>query len=164
VVQTLAVALRKLRMNLPLLLLESRIMGSRDSSVGIATRLRDGGPNSSRGSIPGGGKRLSSPQRPDRLWGPLSLLSNGYRGTLSLGVKRRGEGEAEHSPPSTEVKNGGAIPPFTIRLHGVRMLLRESEYRWQLILGTLQVKAVRGSFQRFVPGLRNRPWEKSQST
>jgi hypothetical protein len=32
------------------------------------------------GSIPGGRwKFFSSPPRPDRLWGPSSLLSNGYR-------------------------------------------------------------------------------------
>jgi hypothetical protein len=32
-----------------------------------------------RGSIPGGGwEFFSSPPRPERLWGPPSLLSNGY--------------------------------------------------------------------------------------
>jgi hypothetical protein len=46
--------------------------------VGIATGLYG---LEDRGSIPGRGKRFfSSPQRPDRLWGPSSLLSNGYRG------------------------------------------------------------------------------------
>jgi hypothetical protein len=36
------------------------------------------------------GKRFfSSPQRPDLLWGPPSLLSNGYRGLL-LGGKEAG--------------------------------------------------------------------------
>jgi hypothetical protein len=34
---------------------------------------------------------LSSPLRPDRLWGPPCLLSTGYQG-LSLGVKRPGRG------------------------------------------------------------------------
>jgi hypothetical protein len=42
-----------------------------------------------RGSIPGRGKgfffRLLCP---DRLWGPPSLLYNGYRGVLSPGLKR----------------------------------------------------------------------------
>jgi hypothetical protein len=34
------------------------------------------------------------------------------------GVKRQGH-ETYHSPPSiVEVKNGGAIPPLPIRLHG----------------------------------------------
>jgi hypothetical protein len=47
-----------------------------DSSVGIEAGYGLDG----RGSIPGRDKRPSStPQRPDRLWGPPSLLSNGYR-------------------------------------------------------------------------------------
>jgi hypothetical protein len=55
---------------------------------------------------------FSTPQSPGRLWGPLSLLSNGYRGALFPGVKRLGR-EADHSPPSSsEVKNGGAVPPL----------------------------------------------------
>jgi hypothetical protein len=51
-------------------------------------------------------KTFSSPPRPERLWGPPSLLSNGYwGGGFSLGVKRPGR-EADHSPPSSaEVKN-----------------------------------------------------------
>jgi hypothetical protein len=28
---------------------------------------------------------LSSPRRPDRLWGPFNLLSNGYQGLLPRG-------------------------------------------------------------------------------
>jgi hypothetical protein len=55
-------------------------------------------------SIPGRGWEFSSsPPRPQRLWGPPSLLSNGYQGALSLGVKRPGR-EADYSPPSAEVK------------------------------------------------------------
>jgi hypothetical protein len=50
-----------------------------------------------------------------RFWGPSSLLSNGYRGAISPGLKWPGH-EAEQSPPySAQVKNGAAIPP----LHGV---------------------------------------------
>jgi hypothetical protein len=80
-----------------------------DSDVGIAMGYRLDDP----GSIPNSARFFFSPQRPDQLWGPPSLLSNGYRGgEISSGVKRQGH-EANHSPRSTaEVKNGGAIPPL----------------------------------------------------
>jgi hypothetical protein len=46
------------------------------------------------------------PLCPDRLWGPPSLLYNGYRGVLSPGVKARPGRDADHSPPSSaEVEN-----------------------------------------------------------
>jgi hypothetical protein len=74
-----------------------------------------------QGSNPGKSKKFfSTSQGPDRLWGPLSLLTNGYRGDyFPREVKRSGR-EADRSPPSSaEVKNGGGMPPFPIRLHGV---------------------------------------------
>jgi hypothetical protein len=76
----------------------------------------------SGGSIPGRGwEFFSSPLCPDRFWGPPSLLSNGYQGALSLGVKRPGR-EADHSPPSSaEAKNAWtytSTPP--VRLWPVR--------------------------------------------
>jgi hypothetical protein len=78
------------------------------SSVSKATGYVLDGPV----SIPVTARFFSPPQRPDRLWGLPSLLSNGYRGALSPEVKPQ-EREADHSPPSSaEVKNGGAIPPF----------------------------------------------------
>jgi hypothetical protein len=54
-----------------------------------------------RGSNPGGGEIFST--RPDRPWGPPSLLYNGYRVSFP-GVKRPWRG-VDHPPPSSaEVK------------------------------------------------------------
>jgi hypothetical protein len=70
------------------------------SSEGVVTRLRDG-QSMNPGSIPDSGNSFSSPQRPDRLWGPLS----GHRGALFSEVKRPVR-EVAHSPSSSaEVKN-----------------------------------------------------------
>jgi hypothetical protein len=77
-------------------------MRSRDTVVGIATGywLDDRGVGV-RVPI---GSRITSSRRPDRLWCPPSLLSNGYRGALYTGGKAAGR-EAYHSPPdSAEVK------------------------------------------------------------
>jgi hypothetical protein len=54
-------------------------MKSRDGVVGIATgyRLDD---REVGVRVPVGSKIFSSPRRPERFWGPSSLLSNGYRG------------------------------------------------------------------------------------
>jgi hypothetical protein len=49
------------------------------------------------------------PTQPSIQWLPRAL---------SPAVKRPGR-EADHSSPSAEIKNGGAIPPFLIRLHDV---------------------------------------------
>jgi hypothetical protein len=52
-----------------------------------------------QGSIPDRGREFFfQPLRPDRLWGPPSLLSNGYRGPIPLGTPGR---DADHSPPSS---------------------------------------------------------------
>jgi hypothetical protein len=40
--------------------------------------------------IPIGSRIFISPYRPNRLWGPPNLLSDGYRGALSPRVKKQG--------------------------------------------------------------------------
>jgi hypothetical protein len=44
---------------------------------------------------------FSSPPLSDRLWDPLSLLSNWYRGLFLQELKRSGR-KADHSPPSND--------------------------------------------------------------
>jgi hypothetical protein len=62
----------------------------------------------------------SLPPCPERLWGPPSLLSNGYGGALSLGVKRPGRETDHSSPSSAEVKNAWRYTSTpAILLHGV---------------------------------------------
>ena len=56
-----------------------------------------------RGSNPGGGEVFRT--RPDRLWGPPSLLYNGYR-VFSGGKERPGR-DADPSPPSSAVVKKG---------------------------------------------------------
>jgi hypothetical protein len=56
---------------------------NRDDAVGVATTLRDAR-QTNRGSNPDTGNfSNSSSKRPQRLWGPPSLLLNSYRGSCS---------------------------------------------------------------------------------
>jgi hypothetical protein len=58
----------------------------------------------------------SIPQRPDWVWGPLSLPSNPCRNYF-LSINRP-ELETDHVPSSSaEVSNGGAIIPLPLFLH-----------------------------------------------
>jgi hypothetical protein len=72
---------------------------SRGSAVGIVTGygLDDLGV---RVRVPVGSRIFTSPYHPGWLRSPPNLLSNGYRGAPSPGVKRLGC-EADHSPPTS---------------------------------------------------------------
>jgi hypothetical protein len=67
------------------------------SSVGITTGYGLDGP----GSNSGGGEIFRT--RPDRPWGPPSLLYNGYR--VFPGDKAAGDGADHPPPPSAEGEN-----------------------------------------------------------
>jgi hypothetical protein len=53
---------------------------------------------------------LSFPQRPNKFWGPPSLLSKGYLGSAFGGKEAGVVKQTTH----LEVKNGGAISPLAI--------------------------------------------------
>jgi len=58
------------------------------------------------------------PPRPDRLWGPPSVLSNGYR-VLSPGIKRPDRETNNSLPSSVEFKNAWSYTSTPISVHGV---------------------------------------------
>jgi hypothetical protein len=86
------------------------IAGSRASVVDISTGYGlDGSEVGVR--VPVGSRIFSPPRRSDRLWGPRSLLSNGYRVLFPRVVRRPGR---ELVPRSRKC---GSIHPLPIRLH-----------------------------------------------
>jgi hypothetical protein len=70
-----------------------------------------------RGRVPVG-SRIAISYRPDRFWGPPSLLSNGYRGLSPRGVKQQ-EREADHSSPTSAETKKTWMYTSTRRFHGV---------------------------------------------
>jgi hypothetical protein len=71
---------------------------SRGSVVIVATGYNDY--RGVRVRVPVESRILYTARRPARLWGPPNLLSNGYWGALSPGVKLPGR-EADRSPPTS---------------------------------------------------------------
>jgi hypothetical protein len=91
--------------------------GSLDSSVGIATgyRLDDWGVGV---RVPVGPRIFSSPSRPDRLWGPPNLLSDGYRELFPRGQSSWGVKLTTHLQLMPRSRKCGSIHPPPIRLQG----------------------------------------------
>jgi hypothetical protein len=74
------------------------IRADRDTTVIIANRY---GLDGLGNRIPVGGEIFRS--RPDRPWGPASILYNGYR-VITLGIKRPGRGVDYPPLSSSEIK------------------------------------------------------------
>jgi hypothetical protein len=76
-----------------------------------------------QGSIPGRGKKISSStQCTERLWDPRCLLSNVYWWFFPWGLNSWVMKLTTHLHLVAEVKNGEAIPPPLISLHGVYII------------------------------------------
>jgi hypothetical protein len=86
-------------------------VGSRERSVGIETGCGLDG----RGvgvRVPVGSRIFSSPHRPDRFWGPPSLLSNGYRELFPRGYSGRGVKLTSHLQRVPRSRERGSIYPL----------------------------------------------------
>jgi hypothetical protein len=86
-------------------------LGSRDSAVGIATGygLDDRGIGI---QVPAESRIFSSPRRPDRLWDPPNLLSNGYLQLFPRGLSGRGVKLITHLQLVPKSRKYGSIHPL----------------------------------------------------
>jgi hypothetical protein len=115
---------------------------SRVSVVGIATsyELND---RRVGDRVPVGSRIFTSPNRPHRLWGPPNLLSKGYGGALSPGVRRPGR-EVDHSPPtSAEIKKMWIYTSTPIHLHGIVLNYLRTGTTLPLLSLTPHMKGIR---------------------
>jgi hypothetical protein len=98
-----------------------QLVRSRNSSVGIAIRLRAGLPIRFRFAI--GVRNVSLSITVRRALGPTQPHIQLVSELVSPGVERQRR-EADHSPPSSaEVKNGGSVPPLSILLCNTDFML-----------------------------------------
>jgi hypothetical protein len=101
---------------------------SRGSSVGIATGY---GLDDRRVEVraPVGSRMLTSPDRPDWLWGPSNLLCNGYRVAVSARVKWQGR-EADQLVPRPR-KRGSVHPlPHTSSWRSAQLVTRKDNFNF----------------------------------
>jgi hypothetical protein len=69
--------------------------------------------------VPIGSRIFSCPNRPDRLWGSLNFLSNGYLGLFPRGQSGRGVKLNTHLQVVPRTRKCGSIHTPPMRLHGV---------------------------------------------
>ena len=82
------------------------IITGRDTVVSMVTTVR--------GSNPGRGKKFFfSAKRPDRLWGPSTLLFNTCRGALPLAIRRQGFEADYPRHVGSKLRMSGSISPLT---------------------------------------------------
>jgi hypothetical protein len=70
-------------------------------------------------AIPNSGRNILFATASTRLWGPPSLLSNGYGGPDANGQAAGACNSTAHLHLVPRLRMYGAIPPLPIRLHGV---------------------------------------------